>query len=141
MARQSAKLFIKCPSSIKKGYYFLTVRPYPVHGVRYNYVLCNKHGRKLKPFDRGRRKMLCHLFPRKSGPPKVEDLHRLFAFNHRKCNWKRLAWSSSVHVHNHTTTQPHPTQLTQPTQPTTPPKATSVRTDTQPFQKKEWLQE
>jgi hypothetical protein len=100
MPKQSAKLFIKAPSFIKEGYYLKTVRPYRVHEVLYNYVLYNKHGRKLKLDERGRRRMLCYTFPRKTGKPKKEDLHRLFAFNHRKCNWKRLAWSSGVHVHH-----------------------------------------
>ena len=103
MPHRGQKVPIRVPSSIKDGYYFLTSREYrSKDGVLYNYELYNKHGLRLKPQTRGKRKMLCFFFPRKSGPAKPKDMHRVFAFNYKKCNWERppLLWSSTVHVHH-----------------------------------------
>jgi hypothetical protein len=100
MPVQGEKVLIKVPN-IKAGYYFLTGRQYRSDdGILYNYTLHNKHGHQLKPTKRGHRKMLCFLFPRTAGRPKMEDLHRVFAFNYKKCNWKPLAWSKDVDVHH-----------------------------------------
>ena len=60
MPHRGQKVPIRVPSSIKDGYYFLTSREYrSKDGVLYNYELYNKHGLRLKPQTRGKRKMLC----------------------------------------------------------------------------------
>ena len=72
MPHRGQKVPIRVPSSIKDGYYFLTSREYrSKDGVLYNYELYNKHGLRLKPQTRGKRKMLCLFFPSEERPSKA----------------------------------------------------------------------
>ena len=44
--------------------------------------------------------MLCRLRPLKDGRRRMEDLHRVFAFNYKRCNWKPLRWSAAAEMHH-----------------------------------------
>ena len=87
MAPTVCKIQVSKPACLKGGYYFQSCRAFrSAAGIRYDYNLYNKYGRKLKLQQRGWRKVLSFNFAVRRAAEKRIDVHRLFAMNSRRCN-------------------------------------------------------
>jgi len=102
MAPTVRKIQVLKPACLKGGYYFQSCRAFrSAAGIRYDYNLYNKYGRKLKLQQRGWRKVLSFNFAVRRAAEKRIDVHRLFAMNSRRCNTRWIRWNSRAHVHHH----------------------------------------
>ena len=90
------------PWRLKRGFYFLKCRRYQSSsGIFYDYCLMGPDGKRRKLQLRGPRKALSYNFPKRAGGAERLDVHRVFAFNDKRCNGRGLPWSQSRHVHHH----------------------------------------
>ena len=104
MVVEGQTIKVLAPAWVKPGFYFKTCRQYrSKSGFLYNYKLYNKHGRELALQEREHsRKYLSYNFPTRSGKQSQLNIHRVFAFNGKKCNFKPPPhrWAENVHVHH-----------------------------------------
>ena len=100
LRRRGKKIPLKRPVSIKSGFYFRTCRSYVQAGITYNYRLYNKFHKELKPTPRGARMQLSFRFPMKEGKSKQELVHRVLAFNMKRCNPKPYKYRADLEVHH-----------------------------------------
>ena len=90
------------PWRLKRSSYFLNCRRYQSSsGIFYDYCLMGPDGKRRKLQFRGPRKALSCNFPKRARGAERLDVHRVFAFNDKRCNGRGLPWSQSRHVHHH----------------------------------------